>query len=221
MQGNAGLSFFSLMQDEDYAIQALPLLTGHRAVPLGTVAAAAGSYTLAVAALENLASGVSIRLEDKQTGRFHDLRQESTVAVQLEAGRRADRFVLHFGTTPLAATTPAVKPPAAIPAGTVPAPAQPTAQPDVPLVVPVAGSAGPVQIFTVRRTIFVRLADRTAGEVSGTLFNLRGEEVESFTAVPLANGEAQLRTHVPHDQVYDFRLSTGQSVVSKRVYLGE
>jgi hypothetical protein len=229
MQSNADLSFFSTMQDEDYAIQALPLLSGPRAVPLGSVAAAAGSYTVAVAALENLPADVTIRLEDKQTGHFHDLRQESTVTVQLEAGRRTDRFVLHFGTTPLAvtpaATPPVVTPPAAIPSGTTPAAGQPAVQPDLPLVVPVApgvaNGAGSVQIFTVRRIIYVRLTDPTVGEVSGTVFNLRGEKVQEFSAVPVANGEARLRTHVPHHQVYIFRLSTGQSVVSKRVYLGE
>ncbi|HEX8531437.1 MAG TPA: hypothetical protein VF646_15505, partial [Cytophagales bacterium] len=153
MPGNAGLSFFSLLKDEDYAIQALPLLTGPRAVPLGTVAAAAGNYAVSVAALENLDAGVIIVLEDKQTGLFHDLRQQTSVAVQLEAGRRTDRFVLHFGTAPLAATP--VTPPAALPAGTTPGPAQPAAQPEVPLVVPGAHGTGPVRIFTVRRTLFV------------------------------------------------------------------
>ncbi|MBD0256708.1 MAG: hypothetical protein ICV83_13400, partial [Cytophagales bacterium] len=220
MQGNAGLSFFSLLQGEDYAIQALPLLTGPRAVPLGTVADAAGSYSVSVAALENLAAEVTIRLEDKQTGLFHDLRQQTTVAVQLEAGRRTDRFVLHFGTTPLTAT-PMIPPPAALPAGTTPNPAQPAAQPEVPLVVPVANGANLVHIFTVRRTLFIRLADPAVAEVSGMLFNLRGEKVEDFTAAPVVNGQAELPTHVPHQQVYILRLSAGGSVVSKRVYLGE
>jgi hypothetical protein len=189
-------------------------------VPLGTVADAAGSYSVSVAALENLAADVTILLEDKQTGLFHDLRQQSTVAVQLEAGRRTDRFVLHLGTTPLTAT-PMIPPPATLPAGTTPDPAQPAVQPEVPLVVPVAGSAEPVRIFTVRRTIFVRLANPAVAEVSGALFNLRGEKVEDFTAAPVMNGQAQLPTHVPHQQVYIFRLSAGGSVVSKRVYLGE
>jgi hypothetical protein len=220
MQGNAGLSLFSLLEDEDYAIQALPLLTGPRAVPLGTAAGAAGRYSVSVAALENLAADVTILLEDKQTGLFHDLRQQTTVAVQLEAGRRTDRFVLHFGTTPLTAK-PMIPPPAALPAGTTPDPAQPAAQPQVPLVVPVAGGTDPVSIFTVRRTIFVRLADPAVAEVSGALFNLRGEKVEDFTAAPVVNGRAELPTHVRQQQVYIFRLSAGGSVVSKRLYLGQ
>jgi hypothetical protein len=218
MQG-AGLSFFSLMQDEDYAIQALPLLTGQRTVPLGAIAAA-GSYTVAVAALENLADNVTILLEDKQTGRFHNLRQESSVAVQLEAGRSAGRFVLHFGITPLAAA-PAGTPPTVLPASTASAPGQPDAPQVVPVAPGTANGAGTVQIIAVRRTIYVRPADATVEQVSGALFNLRGEKVQGFPAVPVANGEALLRTNVPHDQVYILRLFTGRSVVSKRVYLGE
>ncbi|HEX8529998.1 MAG TPA: hypothetical protein VF646_08235, partial [Cytophagales bacterium] len=190
------------------------------AVPLGTVALAAGSYSVSVAALENLAADVTILLEDKQTGLFHDLRQQATVAVQLEAGRRADRFVLHFGTTPLTAT-PMIPPPATLPAGATPDPAQPAAQPEVPLVVPVAGSTEPVRIFTVRRTLFVRLADPAVAEISGALFNLRGERVEDLPAAPVVNGQAQLPTHVSHPQVYILRLSAGGSVVTRRVYLGE
>ena len=223
LPGNAGLAVFSTLGDEDYAIQALPLLTGRRTVLLGVVAATAGNYAVGVAALENLADDVTVLLEDKQTGRFHDLRQQKTVAVQLAAGRCADRFVLHFGAT-LPTTVPAGAP-VALPAGTAPVPGPPTPQPVVPLVLPagpgVTNGIAPVQVFAVGRTIYVRPADPSVPAVSGRLFNLRGESVQAFTAEPVVQGQAQLRTHAPHHQVYILRLSTGSSVVTQRVYLGE
>ena len=219
----AGLAVFSTMQDEDYAIQALPLLTERRTVPLGVVAATAGSYAVGVAALENLADDVTVLLEDKQTGLIHDLRQDTTVAVQLAAGRSADRFVLHFGAT-LPTTLPTGTP-VALPAGTPPVPGPPAPQPVVPVVMPAGPGAVqgivPVQVFAVGRTIYVRPADPSVPAVSGTLFNLRGESVQAFTAEPVVQGQAQLRTHAPHHQVYILRLSTGTSVVTRRVYLGE
>jgi hypothetical protein len=89
-----------------FSINGLPALTAAGAsVPLLTYVPQAGSYTLRVGELLNFNTSTSLWLEDRQSGMWHDLRQQPSLAFQASRpDAAATRFVLHIGQARVLAT---------------------------------------------------------------------------------------------------------------------
>jgi photosystem II stability/assembly factor-like uncharacterized protein len=196
LAAKAGLSFASQLAGQDYAIQALPLLTADRVVALSVEAAREGNYSLKAAELAGIDAAFWVLLEDKLTGQRYDLRGQDQVSLQLAAGVHRDRFVLHFRQA--AAPAPAPTP--------EPAP------------VPVAREET-LQVFAWGHNIYVRFSGESTKQVSAQIFNLRGQKLEDFPARPVTRQLVLACPGRPR-QVYLLRLTTPQGVVTKRVLLG-
>ncbi|MBF9223712.1 T9SS type A sorting domain-containing protein [Hymenobacter ruricola] len=94
---------------QSYAVNALPTLgAADVTVPLRLAAATAGTYTLQVAALENLPAGTHAYLLDAATGQRQDLATTPTASVTLAANAPlTSRYSLLFSTSGALATAPA------------------------------------------------------------------------------------------------------------------
>jgi hypothetical protein len=192
LEGPARLGLFSRLEDQDYAIQALPSLSADRVVALSVEASRAGDYWLKAAELEAIDATYGVLLEDKLTGQLYDLRLQGQVSLHLEAGAHRDRFVLHFKQ--------------AAPLGTAPLP-EPTAQEEM------------LQVFAWQHRIYVRFSGETSKQVSAQLFNLKAQMLEDFPAREVTR-QLVLESKVAQGQLYLLRLTTPQGVVTKRILLG-
>ena len=92
-----------------YSINGLPALTAAgAAVPLLTYLPKAGSFSLRLGELKNFGTA-TLQLEDRQTGRWYDLRQQPAPAFQVSRpDEAATRFVLHVNQSRALATTAAM-----------------------------------------------------------------------------------------------------------------
>ncbi|MBI9038753.1 MAG: T9SS type A sorting domain-containing protein [Bacteroidales bacterium] len=100
MSGNINLSLYTkLVEDngQNFAIQALPPIDGTTSVKLGLRAEITGDYKFEPVNIENFDENVSIKLEDKLTGKIVNFIniQEYTFTIDA-AGTFENRFVLHF-----------------------------------------------------------------------------------------------------------------------------
>ncbi|WP_426483571.1 fibronectin type III domain-containing protein [Flavobacterium sp. 2] len=94
--GNKYIDFYSVNNEKHLAIQgrALPFLDIDL-VPLGYRTTIAGEFTVSISQVDGNMKDQAIYLEDKMTGKIHDLR-ESNYTFKTEAGTFTDRLVLRY-----------------------------------------------------------------------------------------------------------------------------
>ena len=97
MKGNWYLSFYSILGDNDYAIQALPPLSeiGEVILPLGVDTRITGSYTIEIKNTERFDEFTNVYLEDRETGEMINL-METSYKVDLTKGQYRDRFYIYI-----------------------------------------------------------------------------------------------------------------------------
>jgi hypothetical protein len=111
LPGGNPLYLASGLPGQAFSINGLPALTSAgAAVPLLAYLPQAGAFTLQVGELKNFGSTL-VQLEDRQTGIWHDLRPQTSLAFQASrADAAATRFVLHIGQARALASSAAVLP---------------------------------------------------------------------------------------------------------------
>ncbi|RUT69733.1 hypothetical protein D0817_14010 [Flavobacterium cupreum] len=94
--GNDYIDFYSIESDNNYVIQgrALPF-SDSDIVPLGYRTAIEGEFTIAIEQTDGDLAGQAIYLEDKTTGKIHDLRA-GKYTFKTAKGIFSDRFVLRY-----------------------------------------------------------------------------------------------------------------------------
>ena len=88
---------YTLAGDNKVSINRLAELNGSVAVPLYFETEFNGEIALDFSQMESFPADLSIRLEDKLTGQWANLRETSSYLFSLNPTNPADRFVLHFG----------------------------------------------------------------------------------------------------------------------------
>lgn len=102
LTGSEDIALYTLLDDEQMAIQGLPLIMNHQfVVPMGVYSKDGGSYTFDVKSLENFDDESSVILEDKLENKTYTLNVSSSLQFDLAAGNTDDRFLLHFILDPL------------------------------------------------------------------------------------------------------------------------
>jgi len=79
-----------------FAINTIPELHGQKSIPLYTDFPVTGEYTFGTKEMINFPTGDEVYLEDKFTGKFHNL-TNGQVTIDIGANSKGKRFVLHFG----------------------------------------------------------------------------------------------------------------------------
>lgn len=87
-------SFYSIVQDEYYALNTLPELTGGLTIPMGFVKNGSQQFTISLT--ENIA-GQIVYLTDLKTNQTSNL-TEGAYTFSSQDGDDANRFLIHFGT---------------------------------------------------------------------------------------------------------------------------
>jgi hypothetical protein len=101
LKGNPDIALYSVLVEDngsDFIHQALPPLSGNiTEVKIGLDINQAGNYTFKIKELENFDKIITIKLEDKETGKLIDFRETEEYTFNIsEAGEIRERFVLHF-----------------------------------------------------------------------------------------------------------------------------
>jgi hypothetical protein len=104
MIGNPDLAFYSKIDNEILAINALPVLEQRRIVELGLRSSNSGVHTVKLAELENMNPSVTIFLIDRETGVRHNLRLNDEYAFTPGSMNLDDRFAIEFG-APISSTS--------------------------------------------------------------------------------------------------------------------
>ncbi len=99
LKGNQRISFYSLYNSKELAIQALPPIEQSTEVMLGIDANVAANYTISLAQTDNLDVLMDIYLIDKQTGKITDM-QHDAYTFKAE-GKITNRFAVKFVKKPL------------------------------------------------------------------------------------------------------------------------
>ena len=95
--GQMSLSLFTMLDGDGYAIQAYPELNNlEKIVDVGTTHGTDGEYRFRLKEVQNWYPGVSIYLEDVNTGFWTNLLEDSVYSYEATAGIDFDRFKLHF-----------------------------------------------------------------------------------------------------------------------------
>lgn len=100
LKGNNRIALYTKIQNEAYAIQALPEMTHDRQIIMGMDAGTSGTYTISLKTIENIDETICIYLEDTGTGHIQNLRLTPHYSFTTAAGIFDGRFLLHV-TTPL------------------------------------------------------------------------------------------------------------------------
>ncbi len=100
LKGSDKIALYSKIQNRDYAIQAIPLLSGDKTVMLGIDAGVSGTYTLNLSRIENIDETACIYLEDTHAGNIQNLRLNASYDFVADTGIFGNRFILRF-TAPL------------------------------------------------------------------------------------------------------------------------
>ncbi|MEP0367728.1 MAG: hypothetical protein ABJN36_13135 [Cyclobacteriaceae bacterium] len=94
---NNPLSFYSLMGEDKYVIQALPnLIQDEMVVPLGFDLTQSGDFELNLVNMQNLNKHVDVSVRDNQTGKVYDLRETESIAFHTKTSTDNRRFELVF-----------------------------------------------------------------------------------------------------------------------------
>lgn len=96
MRGNEKIALYSVIGNEDYAIQALPKLNSDKMLPLGIDAPVSGQQTLRLKQIEHIPASAQVILEDTKLGVFQNLRINPIYVYNFESTTDSDRFRLHF-----------------------------------------------------------------------------------------------------------------------------
>jgi len=95
--GSENISFYSLIDDQPYAIQALPILDDESiSIPLGFYLSQPGTYTLSVKDLQIQDNGLIVYFHDAFTDEIHDLSVVNTIEFTTDEGEYKSRFSLEF-----------------------------------------------------------------------------------------------------------------------------
>jgi hypothetical protein len=98
MKGNADIAFYSLLGQDQLAIQAMATRgNAARIVPVGFDVSSAGTYTLTLDRTQNIPSSLDIYVKDNQTGVLHNLRTQAYSFTTNAAGSFTNRFEINFG----------------------------------------------------------------------------------------------------------------------------
>ena len=107
MIGNPDLAFYSKIDNEILAINALPVLEQSRIVELGLRSSNSGAHTVKLAELDNMNPSVTIFLIDRETGIRHNLRLNDEYAFTPGNMDLDERFAIEFGAPVSSASTDA------------------------------------------------------------------------------------------------------------------
>lgn len=96
LKGNPNIALFSLINNDEYAIQALPRINQDVTVDIGFDAATAGTHNFTIARMENMNTGNGIYLEDRYLQTVTNLLEQPEYNFHTEKGTYKDRFRLIF-----------------------------------------------------------------------------------------------------------------------------
>ena len=97
---NPDLSFYSILNDKPYIIQALPEPTEHsNPINLGTDISIDGEYTFTFEGIENFNNGVEIYFKDNVTNSYINLKEKQTYTTNILQGIDNNRFSIVFNNT--------------------------------------------------------------------------------------------------------------------------
>jgi hypothetical protein len=88
---------YSVIQNENLSINALPSLASPVVVPMGFNNGVAGTYSITASEMSSFANGTTIMLEDTKTNTFTNLMQQSVYTFTAVPADNVNRFNLHFG----------------------------------------------------------------------------------------------------------------------------
>lgn len=95
MQGNDALSFYSVIDNEQFVIQALPNIDKDFAIPLGLYSYEVSEYTISLFHVENI-SADRIILEDSYLNKMINFSENGSYSFAIEDGEWNNRFLLHI-----------------------------------------------------------------------------------------------------------------------------
>ncbi len=97
IKGNTDFSFYSICEDKDLIIQALPDFNNLKTeIRLGTEINIAGKYTFKFDSLENIPNDINVYLKDSFLKKYYDLRENNQIQIYLYQGIDRNRFSLVF-----------------------------------------------------------------------------------------------------------------------------
>jgi len=99
IEGNPELSFYSIIENQNFTLQGIPIVRGKelKSIPLGLNAGVVGDYTFDIRLIEYMPDTIGVYFEDKEQHEIIDLKKNPSYSVNIEEiGRYNDRFVLHF-----------------------------------------------------------------------------------------------------------------------------
>jgi len=101
--GNPDIAFYSMLKDEEYAIQSFKPLSNRtnnvKEIPMGYKVGIAGTYSFNTIKLENVSADLDVYLEDKLTKETISLKEVQNYSFTTLVGTFNDRFVIRFNYT--------------------------------------------------------------------------------------------------------------------------
>jgi len=104
LHGNNRIAFYSMLGNNELAIQGLPSLTNNRIVQLGLSSVSSDLHTINLSQLENIDGSVVVYLEDHETGTITNLRVNSSYSFLPGSMNLNERFTVRF-TAPVNVST--------------------------------------------------------------------------------------------------------------------
>lgn len=96
LEGNPYISFYSILGNQNLAIQGLAELNQTKIVPLGFRTTRTGTFSISIQQLENVEASTGVILEDLSNGQMHNLRNGAYSFNLATSGTVNNRFRLHF-----------------------------------------------------------------------------------------------------------------------------
>ncbi len=96
LKGNPEISFYSILEDEEFGIQALPEIDKEASIPIGMDGSGSGSFIMKIAGTENFDNDIAILVEDKLSGKIQNLRLQPEFPFEKVGGASNDRFIIHL-----------------------------------------------------------------------------------------------------------------------------
>lgn len=94
--GNRKLAVYSILDEKDLSIQALPPIDSELVIPIGLIVGTSGKYYFKNQLMQNFTGSFSIFLEDKLADSLIDLTNQKIYSFISSAGEFKERFLLHF-----------------------------------------------------------------------------------------------------------------------------
>ncbi len=96
MPSSEVLELYTMLGDDQFTTQYLPVLNTARVIDLGVVMATAGTYSFDLNLFDNFDPTVRVFLEDRKTGEFHNMNASSNYSFTNDPAFVGTRFRLHF-----------------------------------------------------------------------------------------------------------------------------